>query len=197
MGKKSPFLTRFERFRTVAQVWIHRWLWNDAQSLTWYRRGALFFSRSSIKFQGHTGQKKITNLDPNWVFRDFNSSLNSPNGNGFEIMHKAWRTIEEVYYCFVRSFIKFQGHAGWKIDDNLIWVRLLGRSQLSIPQICLVYSMITKMSHERSCWQQINIDIGNGMEPSRCQANTWTMTVDDESSFLPLDHFNSLRTDKP
>ena len=57
--------------------------------------------------------------------------------------------------------------------------------------------MITEMSHERSSWQQINIDMGNGMEPSRCQANTWTMTVDDESSFLPLDHFNSLRTDKP
>ena len=39
------------------------------------------------------------------------------------MMHKAWRTIEEVPYCFVRSFIKFQGHTGWKIDDNLIWVR--------------------------------------------------------------------------
>ena len=80
-GKKNRrFFTRFERFRTTAQVWIHRCLWNDAQSLMWYRRGALFFSRSSIKFQGHMAkwQKKITNFDPNWVFRDFNSSLNSP-----------------------------------------------------------------------------------------------------------------------
>ena len=37
-------------------------------------------------------------------------------------------------YCFLGSSIKFQGHTGWKIDDlNPIWVRLLGRSQLSNP----------------------------------------------------------------
>ena len=37
-------------------------------------------------------------------------------------------------YCFLGSSIKFQGHKGWKIDDlNPIWVRLLGRSQLSNP----------------------------------------------------------------
>ena len=37
-------------------------------------------------------------------------------------------------YCFGGSSIKFQGHTGWKIDDlNPIWVRLLGRSQLSNP----------------------------------------------------------------
>ena len=37
-------------------------------------------------------------------------------------------------YCFLGSSIKLQGHAGWKIDDlNPIWVRLLGRSQLSNP----------------------------------------------------------------
>ena len=28
--KKSPILTRIERFRTVTEVWIYRWLWNDA-----------------------------------------------------------------------------------------------------------------------------------------------------------------------
>ena len=35
------------------------------------------FSRSSAKFQGHTG-KKIAVFDPNWKFSDCNSSLNSP-----------------------------------------------------------------------------------------------------------------------
>ena len=35
------------------------------------------FSRSSMKFQGHTGQK-IADFDPNWAFPDCNSSLNSP-----------------------------------------------------------------------------------------------------------------------
>ena len=32
-------------------------------------------------------------------------------------MHKAWRSTEEVPYCFSRSSIKFQGHRDWKIDD--------------------------------------------------------------------------------
>ena len=40
---KSPILTRIERFRTVTLVWIHRWLWNDAQTLKQHRRGALLF----------------------------------------------------------------------------------------------------------------------------------------------------------
>ena len=31
--KKLLILTRIERFRTVTPVWIHRWIWNDAQSL--------------------------------------------------------------------------------------------------------------------------------------------------------------------
>ena len=35
------------------------------------------FSRSSVKFQGHTGQK-IVDFDPNWTFPDYNSSLNRP-----------------------------------------------------------------------------------------------------------------------
>ena len=35
------------------------------------------FSRSSVKFQGHTA-KKIVDFDPNWAFPDCNSSLNSP-----------------------------------------------------------------------------------------------------------------------
>ena len=40
----------------------------------------------------------------------------------------------KIAYCFLESSIKFQGHTGWKIDEfNPIWVRLLGRSQLSNP----------------------------------------------------------------
>ena len=50
------------------------------------------------------------------------------------MMQKALSSIEEVPYCFLGSSIKFQGHTGWKIDKfNLIWVRLLGQSQLSNP----------------------------------------------------------------
>ena len=75
--KKSSILTQVGRFRTVTPVWIHQWLWNDAQSLKQHRRGALFFSRSSIKFQCHRGQK-IADFDPNWAFPDRDSSMNSP-----------------------------------------------------------------------------------------------------------------------
>ena len=55
-------------------------------------------------------------------------------------------------YCFWGSSIKFQGHTGWKIGDlNPIWVRLLGRSQLSNPSdlpcwLCSHHRIITKLS---------------------------------------------------
>ena len=46
------------------------------------------FSRLSVKFQGHTGQK-FANCDPNWMFPDCNPSLNSP-------MAMKWCTKLEV-----------------------------------------------------------------------------------------------------
>ena len=51
---KSSILTQIGRFRTVTPVWIHQWLWNDAQSLKQHRRGALLF------FQGHPSIVKVT-----------------------------------------------------------------------------------------------------------------------------------------
>ena len=33
------------------------------------------------------------------------------------MMHKAWSSIEEVPYCFWRSYVKFQGHTSKKIVD--------------------------------------------------------------------------------
>ena len=46
------------------------------------------FSRSSVKFQGHTALK-IVEFDPDWAFPDCKSSLNSP-------MAKKWCTKLEV-----------------------------------------------------------------------------------------------------
>ena len=125
------------------------------------------FSRSSVKFQGHTALK-IAEFDPNWAFPDCNSSFNSPMAiklctklevalkrcpivfqvirqisrshgsknrriwpklgvsglllkfeitDGYEMMHKAWSSIEEVPYYFSRSYVKFQGHTAKKIID--------------------------------------------------------------------------------
>ena len=45
--------------------------WSSIEKVLYY------FSRSSIKFQGQTGQKN-GDFDPNWVFPDCDSSLNSP-----------------------------------------------------------------------------------------------------------------------
>ena len=49
------------------------------------------FSRSSVKFQGHTALK-IVKFDPNWAF-------------------------SKVPYCFSRSSVKFQGHTALKIVE--------------------------------------------------------------------------------
>ena len=62
----ANFVARKERFRTVTLVWIPRWIWNDAQNLMSYKRGALLFLRSSIKFQGHKVWK-IDDFNPIWV----------------------------------------------------------------------------------------------------------------------------------
>ena len=70
------------------------------------------FSRSYVKFQGHTALK-IVEFDPNWAFPDCNSSLT----DGYEMLHKAWNREGEMPYCFPRSSIKFQGHTGQNFTD--------------------------------------------------------------------------------
>ena len=37
--------------------------------------------------------------------------------NGYEMLHKAWRDIEEVPYCFCRSYVKFLGHTALRIVE--------------------------------------------------------------------------------
>ena len=78
--KKSPILTRIESIRTVTLVWIHQWLWNDAQSLKKHRRGALLFfevihqiSRShAIKKSPILTQiKRFRAVTPFWIYQWF------------------------------------------------------------------------------------------------------------------------------
>ena len=89
------------------------------------------FSRSYVKLQGHTAKKNCRfwpKLGVSGLYLQFEFT------DGFELMHKAWCSIEEVQYYFSGSSIKFRGHMGWKIDDsNPIRVRLPGLSQLSNP----------------------------------------------------------------
>ena len=90
------------------------------------------FSRSYIKFQGHTALK-IVQFDPNWEFPDCNSSLNSP------MAMKCCIKLETVKE---RCPIVFQGHQSnfkvtrYKTSPILTQIghfRTVGRSQLSNP----------------------------------------------------------------
>ena len=109
--KKSSILTQIGHFRTVTPVWIHQWLWNDAQSLKQHRRGALLFSKVIHQISRSHGTKyrqcgpelSVSGLQLQFEFTD-----------GFEMMYKAWSSIGEVLCCFSGSSSNFQGHAGPK-----------------------------------------------------------------------------------
>ena len=42
--------------------------------------------------------------------------------DGFQMIHKAWHSIEEVSYWFSRSSVKFQGHTGQQ--NHQFWPKL-------------------------------------------------------------------------
>ena len=90
------------------------------------------FSRSYVKFQGHTALK-IVKFDPNGAFPDSNSSLNSP---------MAMKCCTKLETAKERCPIVFQGHpSNFKVTrdkTSLILTqigrfRTIGRSQLSNP----------------------------------------------------------------
>ena len=98
--KVTEVTTQLNRFWTVTPVWIYIWWWNDAYSLMLLRRGALLFFKVIRQISRSYGSK-IIEFDPDWVFPDCNSSLNSP-------MAKKWCTNLEV--ALKRCPIVFQGH---------------------------------------------------------------------------------------
>ena len=90
------------------------------------------FSRSYVKFQGHTALK-IVEFDPNWAFPDSNSSLYSP---------MAMKCCTKLETAKERCPIVFQGHpSNFKVTRDktspiltqIGRFRTIGRSQLSNP----------------------------------------------------------------
>ena len=90
------------------------------------------FSRSHVKFQGHTALK-IVEFDPNWAFPDCNSSLNSP---------MAMKCCTNLETAKERCPNVFQGHPSnfkvtrYKTSPNLTQIgcfRTIDQSQLSNP----------------------------------------------------------------
>ena len=75
--KVTEVNTQLSGFRTVNPV---QFTYDDEMMhRAWccLREVPYCFSRSFVKFQGHTA-KKIVDFDPHWAFPDCNSSLNSP-----------------------------------------------------------------------------------------------------------------------
>ena len=90
------------------------------------------FSRSWVKFRGHTANK-IVDFDPNCAFSDCNSSLNSP---------MAMKCCTKLETAKERCPIVFQGHpSNFKVTRDktspiltqIGRFRTIGRSQLSNP----------------------------------------------------------------
>ena len=122
------------------------------------------FSRSSVKFQGHTALE-IVEFDPNWAFPDCNSSLKSP-------MATKWCTKLEV--ALKRCPVVFQGHPS---NSKVIWdktspiltqigrCRTIGRSQLSNPSDLPCYISIIlktiKTSTRVLILETYNVLLGN------------------------------------
>ena len=132
--KNASILTQIGRFRTVTPVWIHWWLGNDAERLKQHTRDALlFFNVIRHILRPHRTKNlrfwRELSISGLWLQFEFT--------DGFEMMHNDWCSIEEVYYYhyhYSKSSIKFYDYTGWKIEGlNSIWLRLLGRSQLSNP----------------------------------------------------------------
>ena len=61
--KVTEVTTQLNRFRTVTQVWIHIWWWNDAYSLMLLRRGTLLFFKVICQISRSHGSK-IVEFDP-------------------------------------------------------------------------------------------------------------------------------------
>ena len=108
------------------------------------------FSRSYIKFQGHTALK-IVEFDPNWAFPDSNFSLNSP------MVIKCCTKLETAKE---RCPIVFQGHpSNFKVTRDktspiltqIVRFRTIGRSQLSNPSDLPCWLKKDKLSFQIHC----------------------------------------------
>ena len=114
------------------------------------------FSRSYVKFQGHTALK-IVEFDLNWAFPDCNSSLNSP---------MAMKCCTKLETAKDRCPIVFQGHPSnfkvtWHKTSPILTqigrFRTIGRSQLSNPSDLPCYSLVLNISNCICVSLQVNL----------------------------------------
>ena len=120
--KVTEVTTQLNRFRTVTPVWIHIWWWNDAYSLMLLRRGAVLFFKVIRQISRSHGSKN-RRIWPRFGIHQW-----------LRMMHKAWSSIEEVSYCFLRSSVKSQGHTALKtVEFDSNWPFPDSNSSLNTP----------------------------------------------------------------
>ena len=130
------------------------------------------FSRSSVRFQGHTALK-IVKFDSNWAFPVCNSSLNSP---------MAMKCCTKLETAKERCPIVFQGHpANFKVTQDktsLILTqigrfRTIGRSQLSNPSdLPCFHSFLGEVNN----WEWVSIGSGRTEQMTSIDLNQWWLS---------------------
>ena len=93
---------------------------NSPMATKWCTKLEAWQKRCPIVFWGHTSNFKVTRLKKSSILTRigrFRTVTQIEFTNGYEMMHKAWSSIDEVPYCFSRSYVKLQGHTALKIVD--------------------------------------------------------------------------------
>ena len=97
---------------------------NSPMAMKWCTKLETAKEMCPIVFQGHPSNFKVT--------RDKTWPILTQIGR-FRTIGRLQLSNPSDLPC-LRSYVKFQSHMGWKIDDlDKIWARLLGWSQLSNP----------------------------------------------------------------
>ena len=97
--KKIDF-TQTEHFQIVPQVWIHQWLWNVLQTLTW-RGGLLFFE---VFHQISRGQE-INDFKPIWVRLLGRSQLSNPLHSSCYILFESCKCVSRYVINVVLQIV--------------------------------------------------------------------------------------------
>ena len=126
--KKSSMLTGTESFQTVTPVWIHWWIWNDAQSLMWYRRGDLLIFgviHQISRTHGLTNRWFESNLSK--ITRPVAAIKSLRFALFFLIWMKTWMLI--YYYCRYNTLymmkqliLSLQGASYHVLIRSVLWL---------------------------------------------------------------------------
>ena len=126
------------------------------------------FSRSYIKFQGHTALK-IVEFDPNWAFPDSNSSLNSPMAmKCCTKLETAKERCPIVFQCHPSNF-KVTRDKTSPILTQIGRFRTIGRSQLSNPSDLPCSSKSAHMNSGLQQWREKSGKVRSFSESGKTQ----------------------------